>query len=238
MLFIEKLRRFTQLNDEERQALATCVETEKVVPPQTRLVSQGDEYPSAYVIERGWSFRQRLLKDGRRQVMNFLVPGDAVGFAAAFFSHADHTVITMTEVRYARIDPDRLMQVIATNPRLGATLFWSAALEESVLRERIVSLGQRTAREHMAHLFVELAERVRNGGAGDNDAWLLPVTQILLSDVLGISPVHTNRTIRRLVRDGVIETSSRGIALIDEPGLRRISDFDEQFLHDDGGPEI
>ncbi|MDF1720150.1 MAG: Crp/Fnr family transcriptional regulator [Minwuia sp.] len=238
MHFVEKLGRFTELSDDERIALATCVETEKVVPAQTRLVNQGDEYPSAYVIERGWSFRQRLLKDGRRQVMNFLVPGDAIGFAAAFFAHADHTVITMTEVRYARIDPDRLMQVIAGSPRLGATLFWSTALEESVLREHIVSLGQRTAREHMAHLLVELAERVRKGGMPEAEAQLLPVTQILLADVLGISPVHTNRTIRQLVREGVIETSARGIALLDEPRLRQMSDFDEQFLHEDGGPDF
>jgi CRP-like cAMP-binding protein len=136
-------------------------------------------------------------------------------------------------MRYARLDPDALMRTMSEYPRLGSSLFWSVALEEAMLRERIVGLGQRSAREHTAHLIVEMVERQRHSGVNDYDVLFLPVSQILLADALGISPVHTNRTVRRLAREGLIETTAAGITVLDESGLREIGDFEGRFLHAD-----
>ncbi len=232
MAFIDKLDRFVALTETERQAVAACVQDERTVAAHSHLVVQGEDYDGTYVIHSGWAVRQKFLEDGRRQVVNFLITGDAIGFAATFFDQADHSVVALTDVNCSRIDSEKLMEMISTYPRVGSALFWSIALEESMLRERIVGLGQRSAREHMAHLIMEMVMRQRAGGAGDMQARRLPINQILLSDALGISPVHTNRTIRRMVLDRLIETSPQGILILDEPRLREIGDFDGQFLHE------
>ncbi|WP_416899439.1 MAG: Crp/Fnr family transcriptional regulator [Minwuia sp.] len=234
MPLVDKLDRFMPLTNAERDAISSCIEPEREMQAGGYLVRQGEPYDGSYVMLDGWSVRQKYLRDGRRQVMNFLIRGDAVGFAATFFKEADHSVMALTDIVYARMNHERLMRLIADNPRLGTAMFWSVALEEAMLRERIVGLGQRSAREHMAHLIMEMVARQRHAGIEGAAVHLLPINQILLSDALGISPVHTNRTIRRLVLDRLISTSPRGIEVLDEERLAETGDFDGQFLHEAG----
>ncbi len=231
MAFVEKLARFMPLSDEAKDAVSSCVGNTVTMPPRTQLVRQGDKYSGTFFLHEGWAVRQKVLRDGRRQVMNFLMGGDAVGFAANFYEEADHSVVALTDISYSPVDADRLLEMMAAYPKVGAAMFWSIALEEAVLRERVGGLGQRSARGHMAHIITELVMRQRNFGADDRTALLLPVTQVLLSDALGISPVHTNRTIRRLVHDQLIETSPLGLRVLNERRLAEIGDFDGQFLH-------
>lgn len=234
MSFVSKLDAFLKLAPEECELLSATVEDAIEVEADVELVGQSEPYRYAYVIASGWVIRARLLPDGSRQILNFLLPGDAAGLAGAMFNRADHDVVTLTRATVARLNPERVLALMAARPRVGAALFWSVALEESALRERIVGLGRRSAEERMAHLFVELIERQRSGGRDDDGVYVLPLTQTHVADAMGLSLVHVNRVMRSLAQRGLIRIRPGRLSIVDEPGLRRISDFDGAFLHRDG----
>lgn len=230
-----KLRALGHVSDRDAEALQACVVDEGRLTPGTDFVRFGEPYPSAIVIRSGWAMRYRELPDGNRQVLNFLIRGDAAGFAAAVLDRADHSVGAITEVRYARLNPEKLLDLVGCNPRLGVLLFWSVALEEAIMREHLVGVGKRSALEQLAHLLVELVERQISAGIDEDVATRLPLTQAALADAIGVSEIHGNRVMRTLKREGLVATTRRAIQVLDVDGLRRVARWDDTFLHREAG---
>jgi len=228
-----KLHALGRIDERDAAALQSCVLAEGHLEPGADFVRFGDAYPAAIVILSGWAMRYRELSDGSRQILNFLIRGDAAGFAATILARADHSIGAITSVRYARLDSARLLDLVGHNPRLGVLLFWSVALEEAVLREHLVGVGKRPALQQLAHLLVELAERQRRVGIDAQTARCLPLTQVALADAIGVSEIHGNRLLQTLRRDGLVTTNRRAVVIEDEDGLRRIARWDDTYLHRD-----
>ncbi|MDQ0524952.1 CRP-like cAMP-binding protein [Azospirillum rugosum] len=163
--------------------------------------------------------------------MNFVLPGDIIGFYCNLFETADHGVTTLTSVEVASFAPDRIFELFKRFPRLAAALAWSGAKEEAIIAERLLSVGRRTALERTAHLIVELLKRLSLVGLADGGRFILPVTQEILADALGLSIVHINRTLRRLRDIGLIEVAGQQITVNDDKQLSSVGQFDELYLH-------
>jgi len=232
---IVKMRALDRIEERDAAALQSCVLDEGYLEAGMDFVRFGDAYPAAIVILSGWAMRYRELSDGGRQILNFLIRGDAAGFAATILARADHSIGAITAVRYARLDSARLLDLVGSNPRLGVLLFWSVALEEAVLREHLVGVGKRPALQQLAHLLVELTVRQRRAGIEAQTAQCLPLTQAALADAIGVSEIHANRLLRTLRQDGLVATNRRAVVIEDEAGLRRIARWDDTYLHRDAG---
>ena len=109
---------------------------------------------------------------------------------------------------------------------LGYDITWIAAHEELIVDENLVSVGQRTALQRVAMLLVHLFKRAESVGLKTaEDTVPLPITQQHMADALGLSLVHTNKTLRRLFRGNVCEISGGYLRLKRLDSMSRIADY-------------
>ncbi|WP_449234180.1 Crp/Fnr family transcriptional regulator [Azospirillum doebereinerae] len=226
-----KLSSYLILKDEEKDYLSDLEKNTVRQPARSDLLQQGERYRDVRVMREGWAIRHKALPDGRRQVVNFVLPGDIIGMYSTLFESADHSVTTLTAVEVACFPPERIVELFQSFPRLAAALAWSGAREEAIVAERLLSLGRRTALERTAHLIVELLRRLSTVNLVENGHFTLPVTQEILADALGLSIVHINRTLRRLRDSGLIELNGQRITVNDVRQLASVGQFDELYLH-------
>src|SRR5262249_10318746 len=85
--------------------------------------------------------------------------------------------------------------------------------------------GRLTAYERVAHLLLELFHRLRPVGFTQGNRYLLPLTQEMLADALGLSVVHTNRTLQQLRRDRLIELNSSAVNILQPEALAELADY-------------
>jgi CRP-like cAMP-binding protein len=143
----------------------------------------------------------------------------------------DHTVSTLTVARVASIPRARFDELIETRPALVRAFWWMQLVDEGTLRAWIVSMGRRRSMERVAHLMCELWVRACNIGLTHGDRFELPLTQIVLSDALGLTPVHVNRVLRKLRLAGVMELGTGTLVIADIAQLARVAGFDDNYLH-------
>lgn len=222
---------YVDINAEEFDKLADLPHRTERRKPGQDIVSIGETIDYIFVIETGWAVRSRMIEDGRRQILNFMLPGDCFDLMSLVSAKADHSVSAATEVTLRRISSRDFFKEIYSNPRLATAFWWVAVQEEAILREQIIRIGRRTAVERVAHLLLELNRRLVMIGGHEKDFVDLPVPQALLADALGLSVVHVSRTFTKLRQDGLISTSPKGIEILERQKLRELSDFDNSYLH-------
>ena len=228
---LHKLGRYVRMSAAERQAIAHLVQRPRSVPADTDLVTQGEVLAKAVILRDGWAIRYRTLSDGRRQIMNFLLPGDMFDLCAFLLTASDHSIGTITPCTVHLVPVSAVTDLFRRWPRLGAAMWKSALQEEATLRERILSLGRRSAQERAAHLLYELWMRLGVIGARHGVSFELPLTQIELADALGLTPVHVSRTLRRLRQRGLIEINRRRVTILRPSDEEKYGEFVPDHLH-------
>ncbi|HET8728036.1 MAG TPA: Crp/Fnr family transcriptional regulator [Alphaproteobacteria bacterium] len=227
---LRKLEAFGPLSGRDAALIDEVGRQRRPVPAQTLLVAEADPAPGAFLIHAGWTVRYRLLADGRRQILEVLLPGDIAVVHLPPHGPADHSILTVTAAAVAPVAPERLMALMREETPLGAALWSSAAWDRALLRERVVSIGRRSAYERTAHLLLELWHRLDMVGFADGNTFGFPLTQLILADALGLSIVHVNRTLRRLQEDGLVRQSARSMTILDAAKLAAVAEFDEARL--------
>ena len=233
---LAKLSHLTPLSDEDGRILdALCLNEERFAA-NIDIVHEGDVPRSAFVLTHGMAFRYRLMPDGKRQILTFMIPGDIFGLHAFLLKAMDHSIGTLVPTRVAMISRDTVFDLFDNHPRIGAALWWSALQEEAINRERIVALGRRSSRGRVAYLLCELVWRQRAVGLAEDYAIRLPLTQVELADTLGLTSVHVNRILQRFRRDNLIALAHHRLTLLDVERLQTIAGFNQDYLHLGGAP--
>ena len=185
---------------------------------------------SIYVNHDAWLARYKLLHDGSRQIVDFVLPGEMFGLQACVFKSSLYTVTTITPGSGALIECDKLDELLRANPRFMSALLWSALSEAARMGEHVTNTGRRSAYERLAHFFLELHVRLRRTGLVQGMSFSTPLTQELISDALGLTTIHVNRTLRLLRDQRLIALDGRQVTILDFPALSRICDFDGSYL--------
>lgn len=210
------------LSDRDRQVIDTL--DLKRIPRHQDILVEGDKPNGILFLKEGWAYRYRLLGDGRRHIINFLIPGDLI---APLFPTTNHFVGALTEVVVCRASATEMDDLGRRHEALPAALQDVVAHEFEMLLERTVSLGRRNAKERMANLLVELYFRTRRAGLAGDGAFDFPVTQEMLADSLGLSVVHVNRTLRSLREDGMVIVWSGRVTISDLERLMELAGIDD-----------
>jgi CRP-like cAMP-binding protein len=229
-----RLRHYAEISADAVAGLVNLPHTIVTRSAGQTIVTAGEQISQVFVVEDGWAMRHRMLADGRRQIVNFMVPGDCFDLQALVNAKADHFVTTLTTIRLWTTPAARFLAAVRSHPTLASAFWWTAVQEESILREQIVRIGRRSARERVAHLILELHRRLLQAGAARPDTITLPLTRETMADSLGLSAVHISRTISSLRARKLIEATGRIITLTDPPGLARLAQFNEAYLHLEG----
>jgi CRP-like cAMP-binding protein len=194
------------------------------------LVVEGGLATRVSILLQGWAMRYKSLADGRRQVLNFLLPGDTVGIFGMLTRNAEYGVETLTPVILHSLRADRLLAAIRDPRRLAVVVNWLTGHDERRLDEQILRIGRRGATERMAHLFMELYYRLLKIGISEAEARCFPLTQNILADTLGMSHVHANRSFRTLVREQLVALYDGEIRVLDPEGLAVQAGFNPGYL--------
>lgn len=218
-----KLARVVDLTASEVDALGRLGGPAKRCRVGATLIEAGGRMGAAVLVHAGWAFRHRTLRDGRRQVMDFVLPGDICDPAVFVTPRADFSMQAVTDVSYSLIRPEEVLELVNRSPRIGAALWWAEAHEEAITRAHLVAIGRLSAAERMAYLFWELWTRLRMVNLASGDGFDLPATQELLADAAGLSFVHVSRTLRQLQREGLIRRSHKSWQILDVARLRELA---------------
>lgn len=210
--------------DEERAARAHLGEPH-FQPSGQELIAEGEHLNRPSLLLEGWALRQRMLSDGRRQIISFILPGDGFGFSPRHDGVSWSSTVALTPVAIARMP--LLSETLHRMPQtaLSRTAWNMLDLEERCLVNEAVRLGRQSAYERLVHLLLEFHDRLDAVGLVRDGAFTMPFTQEVLSDALGLSTVHTNRTLQQLRRERLIETRMPTVQLLDLSLLAEIADY-------------
>lgn len=227
---VEKLGRYITLSAAESAFLEAMQADFVTVPAAGDIITAGYAYQGIFVLNRGVAIRYKILRDGRRQILGVLLPGDLVGFPGGLFERALYSISSLTDATVSTVPFDTMFELFHRFPRLAAAIFWTASREAALVAERLVGIGRHSAYERVAHLLLELLVRLQAAGLADERSYDLPLTQELMADALGLSVPHVNRTLKRLRDDGLISIEGHRLTFDDVEKLSRHVDFDRTYL--------
>lgn len=228
--FLRKIAYGADLTTEDRELILALTSQRRVAPARTDLISEGEEPSNVHLVMSGYACRYKVLADGRRQIMALFVPGDVCDLHVQILGHMDHSIGTLSEAEIVELPPAAIGR-LTSNPRINRGLWWMTLVDEGTLREWLVSMGRRDAAEQMAHIFCELHLRLRSVGLAEDGSFEIPGNQEDLADLMGVTPVHVNRTLAVLRDKGFVRLTGRRLTIRDVDGLRRFGGFDPGYLH-------
>lgn len=229
--FVQKLRHGSRLTVEDEAVLRGLLGTVRQVDARGDIMPEGGTPRSLTVVLEGWAYSYRDLANGKRQVVSILLPGDLAEPFGILPRFADHTLAALTPVTLALVSPDAIRAAARSGTGIEKALWWDLLVASAIERERVVSLGRRSASERLGHLFCELHLRLQMVDLVDGPECDLPLTQCELADVLGLSSVHVNRSLQDLRSRGLVSLQNRRLTIHDLDELREASFFDPAYVH-------
>lgn len=222
-LLVERFSVLAPLSDIELELLRGLPDP-RHHPSQQELCAVGASPPSRLIVA-GWACRHRLLADGRRQILGLMLPGDSTGCVLPAGLRSPCAIAALTELRTVSAQP---LVEAAANPAcasLAHAVRLMAHLDDRLLLNQLLRLGQQTARERIVHLMLELRERLGWMSLVWSDRFAMPLTPYMLADTLGLSVVHVNRALRHLRDDGLLDVGGGMAALLKPQRLRDLVEW-------------
>lgn len=223
---LRKRKALREFSPEELAFVKEFKVDELRVDPGASFLNQGTGSEHLYTVLSGWAFRYKMLDDGRRQILNYALPADMVGLQGTLMREMEHSVEALTPMVLCVFPRSKLWDLYARYPSLAFDLTWLAAREEQLIDEHLVSLGRRNALERTAFLLLHLYVRAEETGLAKDGGVQFPFTQQHLADTLGMSLVHTNKTLKRLMASKAVRWKDRAFEMLDRPALAAIAGDD------------
>lgn len=223
--FLTRLSRLMQLGATDLRSLERIVESERLIKKRKDLVVVGDEYRNLCFVKDGYAIRYKLLRSGKRQILNVILPGDVVGFPVSFFDRSIYAIVAVSDLTYNVCPLEAYAKLCYAHPQFGLALSWLAAHEAAIYAEHIVDLGRRTPLERLAHFLLEIHARLLAVGRAQKASFDLPFSQEVMADVLGLSVPHLNRVMQQLRAEQLITTRSRLVELTDMASLQTLAQY-------------
>ena len=228
---IRKLDNSVKISDEDKRVLNDAARDIREFGPRQGIIREGDKPDHVHLMIEGWAGRYKMLPNGGRSIMAYLIPGDLCDVQVSLLNWMDHSIGTLSAAKVAFIPRAQMDGIIQENGTLARALWWRTLVNESILREWLVTVGHRSGDKRIAHLLCEILLRSRAAGLAHDDSFDLPPTQDELADSMGMSAVHMNRMLQELRREGLITTHGKQVQVRDLDRLMALADFDPNYLH-------
>jgi CRP-like cAMP-binding protein len=222
---VARLKRHIDLSAADLHCLRALVECELGVPKRRDLVVDGYEYRKLSFIKDGFAVRYKVLRNGKRQIVNVLVPGDVVGVPSSFLERSTFSVTAITDMKLQVCAMEQFVALCHKRPKFGLALSWLAVEEAASYAERVVDTGRRTSIERLARFLLDVHARLAIVGRATETGFDLPFSQELMSDALGLSVPHLNRMMAKLRGDGLIAIDGHRVEFLDWEALSLLSHY-------------
>ncbi|MDE2135686.1 MAG: Crp/Fnr family transcriptional regulator [Alphaproteobacteria bacterium] len=217
----------SDLSPEQLARVRQLKSCDRVVRAGADIFIPGEPCCTIYNVTEGWAFRYGLLKDGRRQILDFALPGAVLGFHPAQGTMVSYGAQALTDTVVCVIPRENFATLCRDLPEIGLRLAMMVSRDRSLAFDHLVSVGRQLAVERVTHLILELFLRARAQWPGQHgDEMQLPLTQEHIADATGLTPVHVNRVLRELSDDGVITFRYRRLCVLDPDKLAELAEID------------
>jgi CRP-like cAMP-binding protein len=228
--FLTRIGVATALTRDQAEVVRRLQGRLQVVPPRTTIVRENASVCKAYAIREGWAFAYKILPDGGRQVVDFLLPGDVVGFAGLFSNIAAQSCETITEAELVEVPYAAVRRAGGQSSELMEAFLALTSRERDKLVEHLLDLGRRDSLARVAHLLLELDYRLQSVGRGSPTGFACPISQYLLADALGLTAIHVNRVLRKLRVVGLLTFRFGHVTFHDLDRLIEMTGFDPAYV--------
>jgi CRP-like cAMP-binding protein len=228
---LKQLELYGRLSDKDEQLILNLPHRLRRLDPGAYLVREGDVPSHCTILATGYAIRQKVTGDGSRQILAVCIPGDAVDLQNMFLSVSDHSVQMLVQGKVADVPREALQELVLTRPEIGTAIIQLTLVEASIMREWVVNVGRRDARQRIAHILCEFAVRLESRGLTTDHGFELPMTQEQLADATGLTSVHVNRVLKGLEADGLINRRRRHVHFDNWRALQDAGDFSRRYLH-------
>ena len=230
-MLIRKLDSIADLTSEDRLGLANVPLRIVGLQPNQNFVRSDDVPRECCLLIEGFMHRYQTLPNGTRQILAFHIPGDIPDLQSLGLDVMDHNLAALVPCKVGIVSHASLHEVMRQFPAVARAFWRDMLIDAAIFRAWITSMGRRSAHGHLAHFLCETFTRLRAVGlTAENTCWL-PLTQEQLSDALGLSTVHVNRTLMQLRAQGLIALGKSRLTILDWKGLTKVAHFDPVYLH-------
>ncbi len=227
-----RLANFGDLGSEEIAALQRLSHNRKTFAAGETLVRQGSKPFAVFLILKGVAYRYKYLANGKRQIFGYLLTGDVCDAHFILSRQSDHDIGLLTQTEVAMVPMHELTAVLAEYPGIRDALSKMTLVEDAVLREWLLNVGQRSAPQKLAHFICEISERLLAVGSVNPDgSFDVPLTQSDVADTMGLTVVHVSRCLQKFRLEGLADWSRHQLTILDRPRLQRVAGFDAGYLH-------
>lgn len=216
---LTRLSTLASLTTGDKARLNEALAASTVVAPRRDLVVEGEPIAGPRLLVQGWAFRTHLVSSGHRQIIDFVLPGEVIGLCARRNPVGVATTTTLTE---AVTCPVPMPDPADEQSGLSEAYAVSAALGEAYLCRQVTRLGRMSASERMTDWLLEIHDRLLLAGLAGPDEFDMPLTQEAISDALGLTSVHVNRTVRTLREAGLVTVGAKRVKIHDRTEMQRL----------------
>lgn len=229
--FVMRLEHGAGLTDDDRNKLLALTANPRRVAARVDLIQENEKPSDIYLVLQGFVCRYKVLADGSRSIVAFLVPGDFCHFQQPLLEGMDHSIATLTPSLIVDIPKAEIDSLADSSPGIAQALWWASLVDAAIMGEWLASMGRRSTDRRLAHLFCELIVRLKTVGFATESSFELPLTQEEIGDTIGISSVHVNRILQQLRDDGLIAQRGKMLKIVDPPRLMSFAGFNPNYLH-------
>jgi CRP-like cAMP-binding protein len=226
-----KLRARDVVSQEEEKVLRASVSEIRVYKAGRNIVRAGTSLSQCNLLLEGLVGRHKDLSEGQRQILEVHLPGDFLDLHSFLLKRLEHHVGAMTDVRLATVPHEAVRQITEDHPHLARMLWFSTLLDGAIHREKILTVGRRSAVSRVAHLLCEFFVRLDVVGLAKGQTYLLDMTQADLADATGLTSVHVNRMLKQLRDDGLLTFRNGEVSIHDWEGLQQVAEFSPAYLY-------
>jgi CRP-like cAMP-binding protein len=237
--FARRLARTSRLSRAEISVVNDLQLNTRKVRRSNDITTEGRSEGTFFIMMEGNGIRYRTLRDGRRQIVNLVFPGDIVGITGSVLENSMFPKCkALTDVVVSVVPFAKITRLYETDPQLITKIFWLFSYDSAMYAEHLVDLGRRTSLERVAHFFLEVLTRLEAVGIAEQQSYVIPLTQKLIADVLGLTVSHVNRVLRQLREDGLAVLENQRVTIKNSRALGDLAEFDPSYLSRVSGIEL
>ena len=193
----------------------------RVLPARRTIYREGETSNEIFTLFDGWAFRFKVLPDGRRSILSFLLPGDLISVPLLHFDRLHFSVQSLTAVSLCVFERAALVEYVRNRPALARRFESFCGRETALAEERLADVGRRSARERVARLILRKFQQLQARNAVRGSSFEFPLRQQHVADALGLTAVHVSRVLNALRTEGLVAIERGRLTIIDRGALIR-----------------
>ena len=136
----------------------------------------------------------------------------------------------LTDGKVCPFPKSQMSKIYDRAPRLAALFTAITSMDQVSLMDRLAVMGAGDARQRMAHFMLDIHERLLFTNPDLGRRFRLPLRQLDIAEVLGLTKVYVNRLLKAFTQEGLIEIERPYIRILQPHQMRDMCNFENRYM--------